>query len=433
MKKIIIIFIVSVCMLNGYKAHAQTELLSGMYVNEIIENLKKAAAELLNEGDYIISKSEFDVRISLLTTLDAFDYILEKNIDKTFENLSEQQRSLLININNTIVKAKKNGKILLNESELLIDKANIFASTLPGGKRRPVISSVSPSYFCPTSQRDIPITIKGAFLSKGDPYITLGDIRYTTETGSKIDSKLEFLLPLDKFTDTTKIKLVSSKLTVYHRRFFHNKPVNYTIGVYLVPELLGTYKLYTRVNTEQKVSVQRKQTFQESNAHCQGGRNVVWKFNSQGKPWKIDVNSINDKSTSVTSKSRYNGVSNITENGFRITGRVENSGECAKVLGQTIAKDARGSIKGIVTWKEYRIIEKTNDLGLLAEGNIYWGQDIIFDLPSNLHSFRLEVNQINKEIKKITSSSQEQWFEVVQSPKGNDLTIKPFEIEDALK
>ncbi len=420
-----------------FDAKAQSEVFVGMTVNSIVDNLSDRINEIVNNMDFMVSKNEFDIRQSLLIVTNNLDYILDKNINKTFEKLSETQRETLISINNVLSEFEKTSEKTLEKVEQIIDKANIFASSLPRGKRQPVITGITPSYYGNSFQRDVPVTIKGAFLSRGNPHITIDGIIYTTEKGTKIDNTLEFLLPLDQYNDSSKINLFSLKLTVYKKGFFRQKPVQYNIGIFLVPNQLGTYKLYTRMNEEERIISERKQDFRETNAHCKGARDVVWKFNSQSGSWKIDMNSINDRAN-ISSKSSYNGLSNVTENGFRITGRVANNGDCITVRvppfgRQTIARDGRGSINGTVSWKEYIIVEKTSDFKLTTEGNLYWGQDVSFILPNNFHSYKLVITQIDGTVKEITSSSNEKWYRVIHSTSNRDLLIKPRDLDSAIK
>ena len=98
----------------------------------------------------------------------------------------------------------------------------------------------------------------------------------------------------------------------------------------------------------------RQRNFDRShrNRHCQGSTIIDWTV----KPdvgWLIDVTTI-ELSSSKSSKSDYYGYTDATVNGFRVRGRVGNRGECVKVFGKLVARDARGTLSVRGTYHEYR-------------------------------------------------------------------------------
>ena len=83
--------------------------------------------------------------------------------------------------------------------------------------------------------------------------------------------------------------------------------------------------------------------FSSTNDHCAGNRDVEWPIRAR-ESWLIDVTSIEVR-PNATNKSSYHGVTDRTEEGFTIRGRVGNRGECVRVFGKVIARDARGTLK----------------------------------------------------------------------------------------
>lgn len=97
-----------------------------------------------------------------------------------------------------------------------------------------------------------------------------------------------------------------------------------------------------------KLTVVRSYT----NDHCSGGKNMAWQVNAS-EGWTIDPESIEITPAHVSSKSSYHGYE-LTDTGFVVTGRVRNNGNCVKVLGQTVARDGRGSLAVSGTYDEIR-------------------------------------------------------------------------------
>ncbi len=95
--------------------------------------------------------------------------------------------------------------------------------------------------------------------------------------------------------------------------------------------------------------------FAKRNRYCRGPQNVQWPVKAT-PGWKIDVHSINAWPTVQSSKSVFDGVKDRTEDGFYITARVVNSGDCIKVFGKRIAKDGRGSLHVAGTYTETRMV-----------------------------------------------------------------------------
>lgn len=104
------------------------------------------------------------------------------------------------------------------------------------------------------------------------------------------------------------------------------------------------------VGTETRV---RKIDFGERNNHCESPKVVRWPI-SADDGWEIDVTSIHVKPT-TSEKSTYFGVKDKTKDGFYIEGNIANNGECIKILGKVVAKDARGSLHVSGTYKETRL------------------------------------------------------------------------------
>ena len=92
------------------------------------------------------------------------------------------------------------------------------------------------------------------------------------------------------------------------------------------------------------------------NGHCEDSTNIKWEVRA-ADGWRIDITSLKLAPVSVSSKSSYFGVSDLTEDGFSMNGRVSNNGDCVKVLGKVVARDGRGHLTVAGTYNEKREVE----------------------------------------------------------------------------
>ena len=121
-------------------------------------------------------------------------------------------------------------------------------------------------------------------------------------------------------------------------------------NITLPPE--GTHAASTEKKTFME-RAERSYAVGDTNSHCAGPRDVSWRVEAT-EGWKIDIDTINFSPTTLSSKSVYKGVTDRTERGFSIKGRVVNRGNCVKLLGQLVSKDARGSLRVAGTYEEFR-------------------------------------------------------------------------------
>ena len=96
------------------------------------------------------------------------------------------------------------------------------------------------------------------------------------------------------------------------------------------------------------------------NGHCENSTNIKWEVRA-AEGWRIDSTSLKIDPVSISSKSSYFGVSDLTEDGFTMNGRVSNNGDCVKVLGKVVARDGRGHLTVAGTYNEKREVEVANE------------------------------------------------------------------------
>src|SRR5690554_4784180 len=98
-------------------------------VNDVVNNLKTQVEDLSYSLEGIISRQTFDIRQHLLVISNNLDFVLEKNIDKTFYQLTKTQQQLLTDIEFLLADLQKPINQTIQKFELLTDKANSFAAS----------------------------------------------------------------------------------------------------------------------------------------------------------------------------------------------------------------------------------------------------------------------------------------------------------------
>ena len=84
---------------------------------------------------------------------------------------------------------------------------------------------------------------------------------------------------------------------------------------------------------------------QDINGHCRGPREVRWQIDADADDgWHIEVNSVSANATVQSNRSVFHGVSEVSEDGFTVSGRLVNSGDCVRAFGAMLAQDERGML-----------------------------------------------------------------------------------------
>ncbi len=90
------------------------------------------------------------------------------------------------------------------------------------------------------------------------------------------------------------------------------------------------------------------------NPHCKETATLInWHVQAR-EGWSIIAESIVPQVPSKSKNSSFQGVRDISPDGFYLYATVSNNGECVHVLGKRVTKDARGSITIRADYKEQR-------------------------------------------------------------------------------
>jgi hypothetical protein len=131
----------------------------------------------------------------------------------------------------------------------------------------------------------------------------------------------------------------------------------------------------------------------------------------------------------VSSNSTLNGIVNLSESGFQVTGIVRNYGHCGPF---NIPQDARGVINVQVQWDE--ICAERAEVELEDQtGEIFWGEQIAFTLPPTYTRFLLTISKVNGEIAVVNESYPGDWFTTSFDTEQRTLIVRPRPLEEALQ
>lgn len=115
----VIIFFTGIMSSCGPSTGAYTGLFAGEAVSSVVDNFGNRIEGIINQLDGVISKRSFDIRQHLMLLGDQLDYIVGKNIDKTFDRLDEQQRQLLLSIDYALNEFENTSDVTLGKIDCL--------------------------------------------------------------------------------------------------------------------------------------------------------------------------------------------------------------------------------------------------------------------------------------------------------------------------
>ena len=90
------------------------------------------------------------------------------------------------------------------------------------------------------------------------------------------------------------------------------------------------------------------------NRHCSRNREVVWEVHARDG-WSINVGTVKMEKTSGDKESEFQADKHeISAKSVVVKGILVNSGDCTRLVGKVVSKDARGHLAGTLTFVEKR-------------------------------------------------------------------------------
>ncbi len=455
MKRGISLFLVyllglSPLLLTEQQAHAldpAAVVIGSTAIESVISTAKKDIQEVVDQMGSTVGRESFAIRQHLLLILQNLDILANGLIGKTFSEVNDAQQKLFTNLQATIDHWRKTSKITMRDIERTLGFLNDAIGTLPGSKTRPRVLGYSPAGLLASgADEGVRIRIEGSWLGFRDPDLTFGAV--SCRRMAKLENQLEFLCPRQAFSFPERISQNSGRLVVFNHRnlidklagFFalsdEHESYAYQLSVFTIPRKFGTLRVGAVYTTMERETVERKQDFHHHNDHCQGRQSHNWNVNATSG-WSIDPESVRTSVAFSGSDSRFHGVFEKSAAGFQLRGETINHGQCVRVLGQTISKDARGALGVDVWWTEYRDVAKEHRIDLGGR-LLEWDRDIAVDLPGGTIAVTVESVTIDGRTSIVTlgpgrPTSRERWFSVTADMIARKLLIRPESAQVALE
>ncbi|WJG27190.1 hypothetical protein QSU96_05585 [Vibrio furnissii] len=398
-------------------------------VDNVVDNLTKDLEALIYQLETSASVTSFNMRSDLLIILDNVKILGDELVGKTFSELSDAQKQFFENTSVLVAESLNGANLTLENVENVVLSMDEALSRVPGVSNRPFVKKYSPSYVL-KNRAQYSISVLGSLIGNSKPTLKFGS--FECEIKTKTERRLDFDCPKDIFLSDE--HWISGTLTVTKKKpwymiFSTEEEYPYKVSVRTIDERIGTYTLSTFSNERVDTRVNRSISNGHQNDHCQGNRDVSWTYNPQAG-CLIDVNSIH-VSHSESSRSVYNGINNVTVNGFQVRGVVINNGTCApRIFGQRAYVDGRGNVNVTANWVDVcpqNVEVKKEQL----EGVFTWTKEEVFEMPENTERFVLVIKQIDGRQVVVKGSEAHKWFKVDFDPKGKIAIFRPKELERA--
>jgi hypothetical protein len=427
MKKFWLVVLISVSINNPQAQVA--EIAGSATVDTLITNVKNGISELISEAEASATVVGFSFASDANILIQNLDILGKELSGKVFSDLNRSQQSALSNAAAVLAETDKKLQERIRDVNNIIDSLGAELSRLPLADDRPLLKRYSPSYIL-NNDASYDINFDGSLLNTDSIKLQFGAV--PCQKISSVENSLKFNCPAEIFKNSENNWITGNidftKKKAWYNIFGQDKSYSYSLGIMAIQEKFGDYKLLVSEKVNDNNVVQRLHKNQFRNSHCSGNRSKVWTYRPT-EGCTIDITSAKISEQSVTSKSSLEGIINLASNGFQIRGVIGNSGSCGPF---GVPKDARGKIAVTATWNDICPTPKEVDLPP-AEGEIFWNNDLSFDLPQAYTKFSLEVKQLDGTKKIVKDTESHRWFTTHFDVNGKQLILKPRTVEDAFK
>ncbi|MCM8511578.1 hypothetical protein J0904_05685 [Acinetobacter bereziniae] len=434
MKNLIFISLFALLIPNYSYALTPESIASGiatnMGVKQITTDIRESISSIISQSSAEISKNQFEMRTSLLILSESLDQIASKNIDKTFNQLSDAEKQVFYDTSKLLELWNQGNSKNINQLNELTERIESILFKLPGMKNTPLVTSSYPLYsLSHPAEPTVKIDINGSTLNQSTPTLNFDNITCTLI--HKDTTQLSFTCPSSIFVANGQTNYLIGNLKTYEKNGFFKSifskkfnEIEYKISIAVIPRIIGTLK--GKVNNSSSIleTQERSVSFHHRNNHCSGRQSKHWVVNvTEG--WKIDPHSITNKSNSSRNSSVT--IINKSEHGFAFDASIANYGDCGPFW-----KDARGSATGAATYTEYRQKELL-ELNQIIETQPHWGTEVIvYESTKPFDSASLELIKINGEVDIITQSENRPWYDVELDKKRGLIIFRPKSLSNAL-
>lgn len=416
------------------RAHAQAEIIAGsMAIGDLSASISSDLKSVIAQFENSASITSFRVRSDLIVVADNIRVMGEALADKTFDGLSQQQKTFFENARALATDAKSGVDLTADRVEGILAGMSETMSRVPGLDGRPFVTKYNPSFVL-IGKSKYPVSINGTLVGTGSPTLSFGET--PCEMKTKTERALEFDCPSSIFSE--KDPWSSGQLTVVEKKpwwkFWGTPDTHaYTVSIRSIPDVMGDFLLVARGVQRVEAAKPRTAGHNHRNNHCQGDTPLSFRFTPESG-CRIDIQSIRLIRGSISERSQVDGPASVTSTGFMVSAVARNSGACGPRLpgGARAGVDARGSINFNVTWNDVCPENQAVEANV-GSGPLRWSQEKAFQLPAFATAFVLTVTQADGKIRVVNGTESTQWFDVAFDAASKVVLFKPKALESAMR
>jgi hypothetical protein len=287
MKQAITIILITIMLfVSNQTTKAQSGILVGVLLNQLMDRVENSIRLAENAGKGIIIQGGSTLYLSIENAKIAY----AESLDKTFEKVDQSTQGTINQLTALTTKLEKQSIDDVND---IISQSQTIINSLPFSNKQPQVGKFTPNYVAPSDQTyQVAIEIRGNFIyaSKEDYKPKLVVNSKTFETVQNTTQSLKFLVPVGdlapKFDNT--FNYTSGELTVPFKTgfiFSKRKEAKYKILIGILPSSPGVVKIKHKVSNsiheEQRKSTQRWEQHSSND-------DLTWTRCSEGFPgWHI--------------------------------------------------------------------------------------------------------------------------------------------------
>lgn len=335
--------------------------------------LDNSVNNAIDQADNMLSDQQRTLYLNLVNYTAYLQGVIKSLGEDLDRKLTQKELAILNDINTINAKLEASAGDLvtaLEDGTTIIENA---MSRLPGSSKYPTPTFYKIPILTTIQNKNIVIDIKGVRLNNAKNYIVFAGKRIPV-TSISSDKLISFTIPLTEATVFSSDSTNVFELFLYRKRFLGgDKEFKYTPRFFVVPDYLATVKVFYKVFYKEREESNGQSDIVHATSGSNKTKDVKKQFNlrnSAAEGWKIDKSSIKCRKTS----------GNGDKHGYG--GPYKNSMTDISFVAKAYAKDGKATCT--CTWNEYRMV--TKDSIQTSETKVFFNRQEVITLPDNLVS-----------------------------------------------
>ena len=412
----------SSCLFVSINVRAQVvEILTlGAALNQLDSTLQNAIASAGYEGRF----TAFSAAQNGHQLIEHIREVYKDSLDKSINGLQRTEQKAYEDARGLIEDLSKSLNDTTGHLQKVTENINNSILDLPFQDKRPVIYRYTPKLVSGQGNAHVYTQIVGhGFIDKAQ--IKIDGERY--EAQEFTNSALTFSIPMKHFVnDKNSVSLKRADLTATYYSggflgFLKDKlTAEYSLVFYSLPPKIGDYSFsITHIVPTSEIVVRSKSMEMTAKSWNEDSHDCLQVFATTG--WTIDQGSIrwvqgwNDN-------GQMDGIKNANGSGFCVDLTAKGKG----------LFNGRGKIIGEAVYTEYKVTESEVKEDVSKNVPLFWGQDVLYDLPKDTKSFSITVVSFDSKSRSATGTLHEELFDVDYNAPARQVVIRPTTIDKAV-